>query len=123
MPLTSGVGVRVRVRLGIGLGLGLANPNPNPNPNLGSLIFFLGALIDLLVVLRAAAAERGSRHRAQITQETTEMTAPDLTESELTERQSEAPAAVGTLSRVDERVEAAVSRHRMLVEEHRSHDL
>merc|ERR1719353_2490668 len=66
---------------------------------LGSVIFFLGALIDLLVVLRAAAAERGSRHRAQITQETTEMTAPDLTESELTERQSEAPAAVGTLSR------------------------
>ena len=51
------------------------------------------------------------------------MTSPDLTESELTERQSEAPAAVGTLSRVDERVEAAVSRHRMLVEEHRSHDL
>ena len=110
--------------MGLGLRLGLAtNPNPNPNPNLGSLIFFLGALVDLLVVLRAAAAERGSRHRAQITQETTEMTTPDLTESELTERQSEAPAAVGTLSRVDERVEAAVSRHRMLVEEHRSHDL
>ena len=58
------------------------NPNPNPNPNhpqvggptirlcavwlfvLGSLIFFVGALIDLLVVLRAAAAERGSRRRA-----------------------------------------------------------
>ena len=60
------------------------SPNPNPNPNLnhpqvggpsirlsavwlfvlGSLIFFVGALIDLLVVLRAAAAERGSRRRA-----------------------------------------------------------
>ena len=64
-----------------------------------------GALIDLLVVLRAAAAERGSRHRARITM-------PELTESG-------APPVVEMRSRV----EAAVSRHRMLVEEHRSHEL
>ena len=64
-----------------------------------------GALIDLLVVLRAAAAERGSRGRARI------MT-PELAESG-------APEVVDTRSRV----EAAVSRHRMLVEEHGSHEL
>ena len=85
-----------------------APPPPRPAPRVHGPP---GALIDLLVVLRAAAAERGSRGRARI------MT-PELTESGAV-RAALAAEVVDTRSRV----EAAVSRHRMLVEEHCSHEL